>query len=202
MVNFRIGNMRVNTVNGTFTGMRGTLQFDPLNLSGSVFSVCIDPATVNTGINRRDRPSHPFAQSPRRPLAKSSPCPAITSMIGDSRCQMTWMGWHDGVCSGGLGRTGPAPSKKTTGSNDRTWPVTTGPVTTGPVTTGPVTTGPDITGPVTTGPDITGPVTTGPVTTGPVTTGPDITGPDITGPDITSIAGGERMAGHVRPLRV
>lgn len=55
VVNFRIGNMRVNTVNGTFTGMRGTVQFDPLNLSGSVFSVCIDPATVNTGINRRDR---------------------------------------------------------------------------------------------------------------------------------------------------
>ena len=55
VVNFRIGNMRVNTVNGTFTGMRGTVQFDPQNLSGSAFSVCIDPATVNTGINRRDR---------------------------------------------------------------------------------------------------------------------------------------------------
>ncbi len=54
-VSFRIGNMRVNTVSGTFTGMRGTVQFDPQNLAGSSFSVCIDAASVDTGNNRRDR---------------------------------------------------------------------------------------------------------------------------------------------------
>jgi len=55
IVNFRIGNMRINTVSGTFTGMLGTVQFDPQNLSGSTFSVCIDAASVNTGNARRDK---------------------------------------------------------------------------------------------------------------------------------------------------
>lgn len=54
-ISFRIGNMRVNTVNGTFTGMKGTVSFDPQNLAASVFSVCIDASTVNTGISRRDK---------------------------------------------------------------------------------------------------------------------------------------------------
>jgi len=55
VVNFRIGNMRINAVSGTFTGMRGTVQFDPQNLQGSSFSVCIDAASVNTGNARRDK---------------------------------------------------------------------------------------------------------------------------------------------------
>lgn len=55
VVNFRIGNMRINTVAGTFSGMQGTVKFDPDNLSGSSFSICIDAASVNTGNNRRDK---------------------------------------------------------------------------------------------------------------------------------------------------
>ena len=47
--------MRINTVSGTFTGMRGTVQFNPQDLAGSSFSVCIDAASVKTGNNRRDR---------------------------------------------------------------------------------------------------------------------------------------------------
>lgn len=53
-VNFRIGNMRINTVSGTFTGMQGTVKFDPQDLAKSSFSVCIDASSVNTGNNRRD----------------------------------------------------------------------------------------------------------------------------------------------------
>lgn len=54
-ISFRIGNMRINTVSGTFNGMRGTVQFDPQDLAGSSFSVCINAASVNTGNNRRDK---------------------------------------------------------------------------------------------------------------------------------------------------
>lgn len=55
VVNFRIGNMRINTVSGTFTGMQGTVKFDTEDLTNSSFSVCIDAASVDTGNNRRDR---------------------------------------------------------------------------------------------------------------------------------------------------
>ncbi len=54
-VNFRIGNMRINTVSGTFSGMQGVVKFDPQDLTASTFSVCIDAASVNTGNNRRDK---------------------------------------------------------------------------------------------------------------------------------------------------
>jgi polyisoprenoid-binding protein YceI len=54
-VSFRIGNMRINTVSGTFTGMRGTVHFDPQDLAGSSFSVCVDASSVDTGNNRRDK---------------------------------------------------------------------------------------------------------------------------------------------------
>jgi len=55
VVNFRIGNLRINTVSGTFTGMQGTVKFDTEDLVNSSFSVCIDAASVDTGNNRRDR---------------------------------------------------------------------------------------------------------------------------------------------------
>jgi polyisoprenoid-binding protein YceI len=54
-ISFRIGNMRINTVSGTFNGMQGTVKFDTQDLAGSSFSVCIDAASVNTGNNRRDK---------------------------------------------------------------------------------------------------------------------------------------------------
>ncbi len=55
VVSFRIGNMRINTVSGTFTGIQGTVNFDPEDLANSSFSVCIDAASVDTGNNRRDK---------------------------------------------------------------------------------------------------------------------------------------------------
>jgi polyisoprenoid-binding protein YceI len=53
-VSFRIGNMRINTVNGTFSGMTGTVNFNPDNTNQSKFNVCINAASVNTGNRRRD----------------------------------------------------------------------------------------------------------------------------------------------------
>ena len=54
-ISFRIGNMRINTVSGTFTGMTGNVNFDEQNLAGSSFSVCIDVSSVDTGNSRRDK---------------------------------------------------------------------------------------------------------------------------------------------------
>lgn len=53
-VNFRIGNLRINTVNGTFSGMTGDVKFNEQNLEESSFSVCIDASSVDTGISSRD----------------------------------------------------------------------------------------------------------------------------------------------------
>jgi len=53
-VTFEIGNMKVRTVEGSFTGMSGTIQFDPSKLKEASFVVCIDPSTVNTNILKRD----------------------------------------------------------------------------------------------------------------------------------------------------
>lgn len=53
-VSFRIGNMRINTVNGTFSGMTGSVNFNPDNPDQSQFNVCINSASVNTGNRRRD----------------------------------------------------------------------------------------------------------------------------------------------------
>jgi polyisoprenoid-binding protein YceI len=41
-------------VEGTFTGMIGTVMFNPSDLANSNFSICIDAATVNTKNDRRD----------------------------------------------------------------------------------------------------------------------------------------------------
>lgn len=54
-ISFDIGNMRINTVSGSFSGMSGTVDFDPANLSESNFNVCIDVSTVQTGNNKRDQ---------------------------------------------------------------------------------------------------------------------------------------------------
>lgn len=54
-VSFEISNMGLNTVEGSFGGMKGTIVFNPNDLSNSRFEVCIDAATVNTGNSKRDK---------------------------------------------------------------------------------------------------------------------------------------------------
>lgn len=54
VVSFEIGNMKFKTVEGTFTGMTGDIEFDIDELINARFEVCIDAATVNTGNKKRD----------------------------------------------------------------------------------------------------------------------------------------------------
>lgn len=54
-VTFEIANTGLNTVEGSFTGMNGTLQFDENNLGSSSFNVCINASTINTGNKSRDK---------------------------------------------------------------------------------------------------------------------------------------------------
>lgn len=53
-VNFTIGNMKWKTVEGTFSGMKGNINFDASDLKNSSFNVCIDAATINTESEKRD----------------------------------------------------------------------------------------------------------------------------------------------------
>lgn len=53
-VSFKISNLGFSQVEGTFSGMNGTLQFDVTDLSNASFNVCIDPSSVDTGIESRD----------------------------------------------------------------------------------------------------------------------------------------------------
>ena len=53
-VDFSISNMKWNTVEGSFSGMQGTVSFSPDDLTTSVFEVCIDSSSVNTKNKRRD----------------------------------------------------------------------------------------------------------------------------------------------------
>lgn len=50
---FKIGNFGFD-VNGSFTGFKGTINFDPQNIAAGSFDVTIDAATVNTDNNLRD----------------------------------------------------------------------------------------------------------------------------------------------------
>lgn len=52
-IGFAIKNFGV-TVDGSFTGLSGTIIFDPGNISGAKFSASVDAKTVNTGISSRD----------------------------------------------------------------------------------------------------------------------------------------------------
>jgi len=54
VVNFKISNMKMKTVKGTFSGMKGTVNFTPNNFASSNFDVCIDASTVNTENKKRD----------------------------------------------------------------------------------------------------------------------------------------------------
>jgi len=53
-VNFEIGNMWINTVEGTFKKMTGSVVYSIKNPSASSFSVCVDASTVNTDSEKRD----------------------------------------------------------------------------------------------------------------------------------------------------
>lgn len=55
LVNFELSNMLINTVEGTFTGMSGTISYDVDRPSSATFSVCVDASTVNTGSKKRDQ---------------------------------------------------------------------------------------------------------------------------------------------------
>lgn len=54
-VDFNIPNMKRKTVEGSFTGMKGSVVFDKNDLAASSFVVSIDPATVNTLKDKRDK---------------------------------------------------------------------------------------------------------------------------------------------------
>lgn len=53
-VNFEISNMGFKTVEGSFSGMSGTVNFQPSNLNNSTLEVCIDAKTVDTDNETRD----------------------------------------------------------------------------------------------------------------------------------------------------
>lgn len=54
IVTFEVDNMWLNTVEGTFSNMSGTVRYSMKNPSSGSFSVCVDAATVNTGNKKRD----------------------------------------------------------------------------------------------------------------------------------------------------
>lgn len=54
-VSFSVSNMAFNTVKGTFKGMNGNIIFDPNNVASSIFDVCIDASTINSGNSKRDK---------------------------------------------------------------------------------------------------------------------------------------------------
>lgn len=52
-VKFTIKNFGLNT-NGSLSGLNGTINFNPSNLSAASFKVTLDVNTINTGIGMRD----------------------------------------------------------------------------------------------------------------------------------------------------
>lgn len=53
-VSFEIRSMKVNKVRGSFSGIEGTIHFNPSDPGSSDFNVCIDATTVNTDNEKRD----------------------------------------------------------------------------------------------------------------------------------------------------
>ncbi len=53
-VEFEISNMGVKTVEGTFTGMEGTVVFNESDLKNSNFNVCVSAGSINTESEKRD----------------------------------------------------------------------------------------------------------------------------------------------------
>ena len=54
-ISFKIGNMKISSVNGSFSGLKGNAAFDPSDPARSKFAVCVDAATVDTGNKKRDK---------------------------------------------------------------------------------------------------------------------------------------------------
>lgn len=52
-VKFTIKNFSLNT-SGSLNGLKGTINFDPVDFSNSSFNVSVDVSTINTGIDARD----------------------------------------------------------------------------------------------------------------------------------------------------
>jgi polyisoprenoid-binding protein YceI len=55
VVNFKVNGMFGVEVEGTFSGMQGTIEFDENNLTNSSFDVTINAASVFTDNNKRDQ---------------------------------------------------------------------------------------------------------------------------------------------------
>lgn len=53
-VTFEISNMKWKTVEGSFSGMKGSATFNPNNLESASFNVCIDAKSVDTDNGKRD----------------------------------------------------------------------------------------------------------------------------------------------------
>lgn len=53
-ISFTIKNTGIN-VNGIIGGFEGTINFNPIDLSNSKIICSVDPATIDTGINSRDK---------------------------------------------------------------------------------------------------------------------------------------------------
>lgn len=53
-VYFKIGNMGINTVKGTFKGFSGGVQFDKNQVEKTRIDVCIDASSIKSGIDKRD----------------------------------------------------------------------------------------------------------------------------------------------------
>ncbi len=53
-VSFSVSNMGIKTVKGTFSQMKGNVNFSPENLSSANFDVCIDTNTLDTKSKKRD----------------------------------------------------------------------------------------------------------------------------------------------------
>ena len=54
-VEFQVKKYTRKTVEGVFTGMTGAIKFIETDLANSSFEVCIDPSTIKTDNNTRDR---------------------------------------------------------------------------------------------------------------------------------------------------
>lgn len=53
VIRFTIKNLGIN-VSGTIGGLTGSIHFDPAQTENSAFHVQVEPATINTGNNKRD----------------------------------------------------------------------------------------------------------------------------------------------------
>lgn len=70
-VSFSIKNAGLNT-EGTFTGLKGSIDFDPQNPSSGKIVATVEAASINTGINMRDKDlrSEEYLDVEKYPLIK------------------------------------------------------------------------------------------------------------------------------------